>query len=163
MPNVRNLKYKWVKQRINSWRCDFDQVDHFHNEADEYTFDYKEYHGVIQRHMELGHLCGYIGVLVDDLKLRGKIEIEEIKEHHLFPHGGCTTSFRGNGESFHKERHYFGFDCSHYGDWCLLPGLGTGQQYRNAGYVMWHVIRMAECLNELFKKTVEQIGITNGI
>lgn len=132
--------------------CVLNTPGHQAKEPDREEFQHAGYKCLIQRHYELGHLCGYVGV-----KKRhpcyGKND-DRMPYDDLFPvhvHGGLTFSDEGDGSWHPKGYWWLGFDCAHA--WDIVPYIqvltaptqyeqhGT---YRNFQYVRQETKAFAE-------------------
>jgi len=105
---------------------------------------------MIIRNVDMGNLCGYVGVPLDS-KLSG-IDYNDIE---INVHGGLTYSERCSGNICHEaeiEVFWFGFDCAHFMD--LSPGLKSKiliskAIYRDFNYVKSEVESLAKQLKAL--------------
>ena len=112
---------------------------------------------LILRHDELGHLCGYVGVLKGH-PCYGK-DSEHMPYDDLFPvevHGGLTFSRVGNdGDTWPKGFWWLGFDCAHAWDVVpsieelLRPARGPREGYKNFQYVKREIESLARQLATL--------------
>ena len=93
-----------------------------------------------KRHDSMGHLCGYIEVDADH-PWYGK----DYNNVDADVHGGLTYCTSG----------WFGFDCAHAGD--LVPKIAhlahnySGDVYRDMGYVVGELIKLAKQAKEAVK------------
>lgn len=97
-------------------------------------------HCIINRTMDFGHLCGYVGVNKDH-------PLYKEQYRNLEVHGGIT--YIGNEMHFmNKDLFYFGFDCGHAFDATPFFTLfnNAGKVYRNIEYVKENVESLAEQL-----------------
>lgn len=104
--------------------------------------------GLILKHDELGHLCGYVGVPISHLLfgLDYSAQIpgsEETIEGTFSVHGGIT--FSGVLDEGMVGYWYFGFDCAHAGD--LVPGTGSLIRHNPSGVYRDELYVMAEIEN----------------
>jgi|SRR5205809_80872 len=113
---------------------------------------------MIVRNIELGNLCGYVGV-----PLNSKLANIDYNDLDIDIHGGLTYSNKCQGLICHdstKEVYWFGFDCAHYND--LIPkfleytthnksyfSLFNNSTYRDFNYVKTQVIYLAQQLKAL--------------
>ena len=126
------------------------------DEPDKDEFEHDGLKCLIIRHLELGHLCGYVAVPKGH-PCYGK-DYSHIPYDDLFPvkvHGGLTFSREGNGNTWPKGYWWLGFDCAHA--WDLVPQIPElmGRQsrehetYRNFAYVRREIEDLADQLAKL--------------
>ena len=109
-------------------------------------FTYKGYHCVIQRHMQLGHLCGYVN-LPKSSKFYG---VDYYKISNISVHGDLTYS---NWSDSTKKSWRIGFDCAHFDDFSPYGMFAqTGTVYRNINYVENQIKQMVDQIIELEKE-----------
>jgi len=113
---------------------------------------------MIVRNLDLGNLCGYVGV-----PLNSKLAGIDYQELDIDIHGGLTYASNCQDLICHesnKEVYWFGFDCGHYGD--LIPELLKYAKpdrdylnlfeyaiYRDFNYVKLQVTYLAQQLKTL--------------
>jgi hypothetical protein len=113
----------------------------------------------------LGTLCGYVGVPRQHPWYGAGLEAIEDR---VSVHGGLTYSAPCRDHICHSDPtpvHWFGFDCSHYGD--LIPGKGAlsalfpfptldDGTYRTIGYVKAETERLARQLARQWPRLKER-------
>jgi hypothetical protein len=106
----------------------------------------------IKRHLELGHLCGYVGVPRDHpLWGRGYGDLYDANVD-IRVHGGIT--FSDTIKQFGEDIWWFGFDCAHAVDISPYSKADiemSGATYRNMRYVRKEVRCLAEQLDHRLK------------
>lgn len=116
----------------------------------------------IRRHLELGHLCGYV-LIPDDLVNN----IEELSEEieNIDIHGGITFNKILIDPSMNSEHHAIGFDCAHscdfapyvYEDLCIDHTREDrikyqhimGMTYKDINFVKNECRKLAKQLHEI--------------
>lgn len=112
-------------------------------EPDFVEFKHDGFHCVIVRNLDLGHLCGYVGVPKGH-PLFGK-DYNHLEGTKIIVHGGLTYAKDQAPGSNKKGLWWFGFDCAHHQD--LIPRMmGNKGVYRNLEYVTSEVKNLAEQL-----------------
>ncbi|MGG4105267.1 hypothetical protein AAXB25_15220 [Paenibacillus lautus] len=122
------------------------------NEPSELYFTHNGLKCAIFRVMQLGHLCGYVGV--NDLG-------EGFEEDEIHVHGGVTFFERTENlsgkftEYFTDCEYVIGFDCAHWNDVVPFAFLfSSGEEtYKDIEYVTDETKRLAE---QMPKKVMEE-------
>lgn len=110
-------------------------------------FTYKGYHCFIQRHMHLGHLCGY----VDLPKLSQFYGVDYYKIVNIDVHGDLTYS---NWSDDKKTAWRIGFDCAHLDDFSPYGMFDqSGTVYRNITFVENEIKRI---VGQIIKLEMEE-------
>lgn len=128
-----------------------------HKEPDREEFEYNGYKCLIQRHLEMGHLCGYVGVSKGH-PCYGRIYEPMIYDdiYKIQIHGGLTHSGEGDGGNWPKGYWWFGFDCAHA--WDLVPNLQMLSKHMGFRMdVLDGIYRDFEYVRKETKSLVEQI------
>ena len=125
----------------------------------------------IRQHSTMGHLCGYVGVPEDHKwykicynqclagcepkkdTILGKLNMwfcdHPSPEKIIKVHGGLTYSEMGTGKYLPSGFWWFGFDCAHLGDRILGLGRSSGGTYKEKGYVLAEIKKLAKQLAEV--------------
>lgn len=96
-------------------------------EGNELQFEYKGYQCRVKRHKSLGHLCGYVDVVMPNA------------EDRVDCHGGITFN---SGDSI-------GFDCAHFGDLMPVSFLAFGERFGGSYEETYRT--MDFCVEELMR------------
>lgn len=125
-----------------------EKLPDFANEPDREEFEHAGYRCLIQRHPELGHLCGYVGVK-EGHPCYAKLPYDDLFQIEV--HGGLTFSKKGNGSWLPENYWWLGFDCAHARDIVpymdVLRGHTVDEKYgsyRNFQYVKQETRRLAD-------------------
>ena len=112
------------------------------NEPDLLEFTVHGFMCKIERISVLGHLCGYI--MVGDTHPWYAKDYNELSDVDV--HGGLTFS------KLFPTYSWLGFDCAHAGDLVpkmhALTGKDFGETYRDMGYVVNELIKLANQAKE---------------
>jgi hypothetical protein len=119
------------------------------NEPDREEFEYRNYRCSIKRH-PLGHLCGYVTIGAEEVKLLDEDDREDFQVH-----GGITY----NKENKEDGTVTIGFDCAHSSD--ILPSINSCN--RNLDIICYHfpdlyyLLKIKEAFLLEFKPTYKNI------
>lgn len=109
--------------RLNGYGSDPGNIgrvlkEKWEQEPDFVDLRFENYHLVIYRHPELGHLNGYVGIKRNHPYFGRGMNSKQVKR--LMVHGGITFAEERVGEGFRKGFWYLGFDTAHAFDYAPL-------------------------------------------
>ncbi|WP_294582972.1 hypothetical protein [uncultured Staphylococcus sp.] len=100
-----------------------------------YTEEYRGYSIAVMRHVDLGHLCGYIDLAEENINEKQYNLLDRLA------HGGIT----------HYINNEIGFDCGHCYDimpYSCFNNLFCSGKYRDFNYVLNNLKEMVDALVE---------------
>lgn len=148
----------------------FPEKNPWEREPNQVSYRLGNYHLFVNRHPQMLHLCGYVGV-TSRHPLYGVSSFPyDERLNDLYAHGGITyTNAGGRIPGMHDGLWYFGFDAAHAGDY--IPGLmrdlerinkelvgpnrltlslfGDYESYRNIPFMKAEVERLCEQLRKI--------------